>query len=453
MRSSWLIPIALLSLVTVAGAFAGKLIYDSRRVYQLTVATAGTSGEYYAFGQTLAEVVSRHHPRIQIRLLETSGSRENMQLLEARRVDFAIAQSDTLPSPKIRAVASLFPEVFHLIAAEKSNIRTVPDLRGKRIALMPQGSGSYVFFWQLMQHYGMTAADFQAVTLNPQAAHTQFRQGKVDAIFRSIALGNPEVRQLLQASPGRLVPLDQVEAIKISQPQIEALKIPQGTYNATPAIPERDLPAASVQAILLTHQAVDEAVVYEITRSLYEYRNELSTLNPRAATVSAPSPGKGFGLPLHPGAKAYYSLDQPSFLEKYAEVIGLLLSVSILCISSFWQLRSRLEARQKNRADAYNLKVLELVDQVSQIQDLAQLETLQHQLFAILRRVIEDLDYDKISPESFQSFTFPWEVAIATVRHRAMVLTTQQPTMTSAINKLQPNNQAATSSVNAADIE
>lgn len=452
MRSSWLIPIALLGLVTVAGAFAGKLIYDSRRIYHLTIATAGSSGEYYAFGKTLAEVVTRHNPRIQIRLLETSGSRQNMQLLEARRVEFAIAQSDTLPSPSIRAVASLFPEVFHLIAAEKSNIRTVPDLRGKRIALMPQGSGSYVFFWQLMQHYGMTAADFQAVTLNPQVAHAQFRQGKVDAIFRSIALGNPEVRQLLQASPGRLVPLDQVEAVKISQPQIEALKIPQGTYNATPPIPERDLPAASVQAILLTHKNVDESIINEVTRSLYEYRNELSTLNPRAATVSAPNPGKGFGLPLHPGAKAYYSLDQPSFLEKYAEVIGLLLSVSILCISSFWQLRSRLEARQKNRADAYNLKVLELVDQVNQIQDLTELEALRQHLFSILRRVIEDLDYDKISPESFQSFTFPWEVAIATVRHREMLLTTQLPTVPASASSAQAS-QAATSSVKPVNAE
>lgn len=426
MRSQRLLPIALVSILVAAAAFAGKLIYDSQRVYYLTIATAGRGGEYYAFGETLSQVLSRHNPRLRLRLVETSGSRENIELLEAKKVQLAIAQSDTLPTPSVRAVASLFPEVFHLIAAEPSQIRRVPDLKGKRIALMSETSGSYVFFWQLMQHYGLTKSDFQAVTLSPQAAHEQLRQGRVDAVFRSIALGNPEVRQLLQATPARLVPLEQVEAIKISHPQIEALEIPQGTYRANPPLPERDLPVASVQAILLTHTGVNEGAIYEITRSLYEHRNELSTLNPRAATVSSLSPGKGFGLPLHPGAKAYYSSDEPSFLEKYAEVLGLLLSIGLLCASSIWQLRSRLQARKKNRADAYNLRVLELVEQVHSSRDLAQLEAVRTQLFEILKKVIEDLDYDKISPESFQSFTFPWEVAIATVRHREMILSAQK---------------------------
>jgi hypothetical protein len=84
---------------------------------------------------------------------------------------------------------------------------------------------------------------------------------------------------------------------------------------------------------------------------------------------------------------------------------------------------------------------------------LAQLETLQHQLFAILRCVIEDHNYDKISPESFQSFTFPWEVAIATVWHREMLLAAQRPTASSTASHRQHVNQAATSSVNSADAE
>ena len=97
-------PIALLGLVTVAGAFAGKLIYDSRRVYHLTIATAGQGGEYYAFSQTLAEVVTRHHPHIQIRLLETSGSRENMQLLESGQVELAIAQTGESGSAEAKEI-------------------------------------------------------------------------------------------------------------------------------------------------------------------------------------------------------------------------------------------------------------------------------------------------------------------------------------------------------------
>jgi hypothetical protein len=132
--------------------------------------------------------------------------------------------------------------------------------------------------------------------------------------------------------------------------------------------------------------------------------------------------GEQLSLPLHPGAKAYYNQDKPNFVVQYAEPIGLLLSVSTLCISGLWQLRLWLQGRQKNRADMYNLEILALIDQVHVIDNLEQLEAIRHHLFEIFHKVVVDLDKDLISPESFQSFTFPWEVAVTTIRHRETIL-------------------------------
>ena len=102
--------------------------------------------------------------------------------------------------------------------------------------------------------------------------------------------------------------------------------------------------------------------------------------------------------------------------------MGFLLSLSFLTISSIWQFRLWLIGRQKNRADDYNLEILALIEQVEQANTLDQLQTLRQQLFSILKQVVIDLDVDKISPESFQSFTFPWEVAMTTLHHQEMVL-------------------------------
>ena len=102
--------------------------------------------------------------------------------------------------------------------------------------------------------------------------------------------------------------------------------------------------------------------------------------------------------------------------------MGFLLSLSFLTVSSFWQFRQWLIGRQKNRADDYNLEILALIEKVEHAETLDQLQELRSQLFSILRQVVIDLDIDKISPESFQSFTFPWEVAMTTLHHQEMVL-------------------------------
>ena len=181
------------------------------------------------------------------------------------------------------------------------------------------------------------------------------------------------------------------------------------------------MPVVAVSALLVANKDVDPEVIRSITRVLYEHRNELISLNPRTAAIESPDISRNLGFPLHDGASAYYNQDEPGFFVEYAEPMGLLLSVSILLASSIWQVRLWLVGRQKNRADAYNLEILDLIEQVDRAQSLDELQDLRQKLFSILKKVVVDLDIDRISPESFQSFTFPWEVAITTIRHQELV--------------------------------
>ncbi|MCZ6677050.1 MAG: TAXI family TRAP transporter solute-binding subunit [Candidatus Poribacteria bacterium] len=421
MRSKFIISIALLSFVIVV-SFVAKLGYDRRHVYHLTIATAGKGGEYYAFGETLAQVITKHQPKIQIRVRETEGSLKNMILLHAKAVDFAIVQSDTPATLSARAVASLFPEMFHLIAAKEADIQRVRDLKGKRMAVMPAGSGSHRIFNQLIQHHGLTTEDFQHVQLRPENVLNAFDQGIIDAVFHIIGLGNHMTRDLLETGRVKLVPIDGVMGMRVSQPYFEATHIPQAAYSGYPPIPERNLPTASVRAMLLAHYQVDKSIVHEITRILYEHRNELVTANSQAATIRKPDPGEDLSLPLHPGAKAYYNKDKPGFLRKYADSMALMLSVIILIASGGWQFRLRLQQRQKNRADIHVREIVNLIDRARVIKNFEELQTVRGQLFDIFKKAIEDLDQDRISQESFQSLTFPWEMAISVIRHCEMLL-------------------------------
>lgn len=421
MKVKFALPILAISVIA-AIAFSVQWTQQQRQIHTVAIATGSLDGEYYAFARALATVVARHQPNIRITVIPTKGAQQNQELLEQKRVELAIVQSDTPPQPSVRAMAYLFPEVFHLIVSERSGIEKMSDLRGKRVALMPKGSGSYNLFWSIGGHFGLSERNLTPILLPPDQAYKALLQGKVDAVFRVIAIGNPSISHLLTNSQTKLLPIDQVDSLRLSLPILEATQIPKGTYDGATPIPSQDLTVAAVRAILVTHEQVDSDVVQAITQTLFEFRNEMVTIYPRSALMRLPDAGQNLGIPLHTGAKAYYEQERPNFLIANSDFLGLTLSVSALCASGLWQLRSRLLDKQKNRADTYNLEILALVEQIDSVDDLEQLQSVRSKLFEILRKVVVDLDQDQISPESFQSFTFPWEVAINTLRHREIVL-------------------------------
>ena len=196
------------------------------------------------------------------------------------------------------------------------------------------------------------------------------------------------------------------------------MSIPKGSYHGASPTPAEDLPAVGVRAVLITNKKISREVIFEITRILYEARNELVQEFIQAAMIEQWDESPHLGFTFHPGALDYYNKGNPSFIVEYAEAIGLCLSVSMLLISSVWQLRSWFTGKQKNRADLYNLQLLKIIDSIQETEDLPQFKKVRSQLLEMLNEVIVDLDKDLISPESFQSFTFPWQVALSATYQR-----------------------------------
>jgi TRAP transporter TAXI family solute receptor len=428
---------AFVSLVAVV-AFTAKIIHGRRHTCTLRLATGGRGGEYYTFGEALKSIIEAHQhevggqPRIQIELVtETEGSQDNMELLERRDVDLALAQNDTPARASVQSIALLFPEVLHLYVRSDADVDSIAGLKDKRIATLPERSGTCCFLKQLLRHYRVVRDESfgQLLCLSPEEAHGAFRRREADAVFHTIALGETAKQYIGQSleQGGKLLPIGQVAALRSLHPFLERATIPKGFYVGHPPLPERDIPTAAVRAVLLVHSEVDRSIVYRITRILYEYRNEIVTANPLAAEIRAPEKPDQILFPLHAGALAYYSREKPGFLITYAEPLALGLSLSALCASAIWHLRIRLEQRRKRRADMYNLEILGLVKRIRGTENLQDLQVIRRKLFDIFGRVLEDLDEERISTESFQLFTFPWDVAIGAIRHRELTLTSQSP--------------------------
>jgi hypothetical protein len=218
------------------------------------------------------------------------------------------------------------------------------------------------------------------------------------------------------------VPIDQAAAMKIKLPYLEANLIPKGTYKAAPAVPDTDLSTVGVEATLLVRQDVDPEIVKEMTRILFEHRRNLVTANRLATMISQPSGSGSFALPIHEGAQAYYDREKPDFLAENSDVIGLCFSFVTLFVSWLWQLRARFLQKQKNRADKFNLIILNLIQRIRKAGTFEEIDRWQEELIDIFKQVIGDLDKDRIDADSFHSFTFTWETALKIAAEREKAL-------------------------------
>ncbi len=388
--------------------------FDRGRERVLTLAAGPTDGEAFTLAMAIAEVTHRYNPGIRIEVLETQGSGQNMRLVESGRVDLATVQADTT-APTARLVAPLYPDAFQLLVAEGSEIESVADLRGHKIALPPRGGGQYESFWFLAEHYALTPSDLTALPMSAQAAALALEVGAVDAVFRVRAPGNLAVRQIIERIPTRLVPIDQGSAMRLRRPSLETGIIPKGSYRGYPPLPYSDLPTADVPRLLIASSELDPGAVATITRVLFERRRDLVSRTPLAGFIAAPDRAVGVFLPLHPGAQRYYDREKPSFIQENAEPIALALTFLILVGSGLLRLTSQ---RRKARLDDYNRELLAVWHLAADTDNRDQLLRHRDTLMGVLGRVIDDAEEGRITAEGFNIFAFTWESVYESIRDR-----------------------------------
>ncbi len=376
-------------------------------VYRLTLVAGNRDGESYILSKALEKVVEENQPHIQIDVMETGGTAENIKLIEEDKTDLATAQADVPAGPSARNVAVLYQDLFQLVVKENSQINEFVKLKGKRIGL-PRSGGQYRSFLDIANHYGLQEKDFTFVGENEQQANNAFRQNRVDAVFRVRAPGNKTILELVQQHQGRILPIDQAAAMRIKFPAFEPATLPKGAYKGSnPTVPGRDLQTVGVQRLLLAHENVDTRIILEITSILDVHRqeladaiaNEFTDVKPLVASINRPTTIGGTGIPIHPGAIAYYERDEPSFVQQNADYLALILTVALLLSSWLWQLKSWMQRRNKNEADQYIESAINLMND-----SLGAVEFRQQLLDETFNTAAKALIQERISQESFRTF-------------------------------------------------
>jgi hypothetical protein len=173
-RSRYII-VAIVWIATLSALLAWFL---SVREEHLAFAAGPKNSESFQLATAIAEVFNEAHTGITLDVFETSGSAENIDLLESGQIDFATVQADTQLGERINAVASLYFDAFQLIVNASSKIQGFKDLEGHRVAIAPAGSGQNRSFWFVAGHYGLAADQLTALPMSEEAANFAMIMGQ-----------------------------------------------------------------------------------------------------------------------------------------------------------------------------------------------------------------------------------------------------------------------------------
>ncbi|WP_170287285.1 TAXI family TRAP transporter solute-binding subunit [Halioglobus maricola] len=391
------------------------------REHRLAIAGGPAGSETLALTQAIAEVLNEKNLGFRLIVFESGGSTQNVKFLSEGRVSFATIQGDARVSDEVTAVAVLYQDAYHLIASEDSGITAFQELAGHRIAVPPTSSGQFSSFHFLARHYGIAGEIPDALPMSEEAANFAMEQGQVDAVFRVRAPGNDSIRELIGEKRLRLVEIGQSEALSLKQPAISPGIIPRGSYRGSPPLPTEHLDTAVVNRLLVTRSDLDQHLVYQVTRAIFQNRSEILEHSLLAGFIGPIADESSSVITTHPGARSWYDREKPGIMQQNARLVSALLYVVAILSSALLALRTHWVRSRRMRMHDFNKELMALASTVRSDKDIEALIAHKNRLMDILEQVVSDLERERVSPDEFEQFSFTWQAVDALVRDRLLL--------------------------------
>ena len=279
---------------------------------RIRIATGSPTAVYHAFGQSLAALLNRELPGVRAEVVVTAASAQNVRLVGAGEAELGFTQADVLPPrepehPSVLAVARVYDDLLHLVTRAGGPIRTLDDLRGRRVSVGADGSGTEITASRLLAVAQLGGDRVRQEHLGLDDSVAALREGRIDAFFFSGGLPVRGVADLAQRTALRIVDLgDWTEPLRRAYGQVYVTRdVPRSVYRADP------VSTVANPNYLIVRADLPAALVREVTRLLMDRREELAAAHPAAGRMSPRSAIVTTPLPLHPGAAQWYRAAKP----------------------------------------------------------------------------------------------------------------------------------------------
>ena len=308
----------------VAAALMAMTSFSAPAVAQqrfVTIGTGGVTGVYYAVGGAICRLMNKSRAETGLRcsVESTGGSVFNANAIKTGELDFGLAQSDIQfgaakgegqfkdkADPDLRAVFSVHPEPFTVLARKDAGVTQFSDFKGKRFNIGNPGSGTLSSMEELLKQMGWTKADFSlAAELKADEQGTALCDNKIDGFFYGVGHPSAAIQDTTIACGAKLISLTgpAVDTLLKEHPYYAKATIPGGMYANNPNPTE----TYGVLATVITSAKVADTTVYALVKAVFDNFDEFKKLHPAFAHLDPKDMIKnGLSAPLHPGAIKFY---------------------------------------------------------------------------------------------------------------------------------------------------
>jgi uncharacterized protein len=304
-------------LLVAAAIAAGASSAHAQQFFR--IGTGGTAGTYYPVGGMIANAISQPG-KIVATAQASNGSLANVTAIAGGAMESGFSQADVAtwaqkgtgifegkPNvPGLRLIANLYPESVHVVVRKGAGIRSVADLKGKRVALDEPGSGTLVNARAILAAYGIKESDIKPEYIKPNQAGDKMKDGSLDAFFFTGGAPAGAISELASSGSG-------IDILPIEGAAADALKKSSGFFADDVIAAETykgvgQVRTLAVGAQWVTSASADANTVYEITKALFAEpaQKQLAAGHAKGKFITKENAVKGAGIPFHPGAERYY---------------------------------------------------------------------------------------------------------------------------------------------------
>lgn len=283
----------------------------------MTMGTGGTAGTYYGYGGILGNQI-KTAAGITVNVVSTDGSKANILGIDTGNYQLGTVQSDVMAYAwegtrsfekegkldSFRVVGGLYAEAVQLLTMNPE-IKTVADLKGKKVSIGASGSGVYFNAVDILAAAGLSEADIVPQYQSFADSADALKDGKIDAAFIVAGAPTPAIQELCATSKAYLVPVDGAIAEKLMKdsPFYTTYKIPAGTYEGQTA----EVTTVTVKATLIVSTSASEDDVYKLTAAIFDNIDTITAAHAKGAELSLQNATDGMTAPFHKGAAKYFA--------------------------------------------------------------------------------------------------------------------------------------------------
>ena len=403
---------ALTLILTLATVWGGRAWL--RNSETLTFAVGDGLGPEARFATRLADMLKSNGSRLRLKIAPHSDNAHALADFDHRLADLAVLRTDTKIPPRARALAILEHDVVLLISPGDKKIKSLADLRKKKIAVLGEGDSGAAFVRNLLEISDNSDAASRVQTAPPNLPLDKlFGTGGYGAIVAivhaSTAIKDKRFEQYAKRGGFTLNAIDETKALARRNPAISEETLATGTLSSSPQIPDDDLDTVGLQWILVAQSRMSTTTAGELARAIYENKAELALEDGFASKIEPADTDKDAFIVAHQGAAEYINDATKSFMERYSDVLYLAAAALSIIGSIFAGIYAKVTRVAPEKASELATAILDIGERVAHANSLDALEALQDELEETLRGAVIGLRDGTISSEGLDTFRLGYE--------------------------------------------